>query len=140
MSYISPPPPNAEGAGLSISTFSSCFQVPPSQPLLSFTSFQPSSSYSTLFLPRSHHFCDVPIGSHLLVTFIVHHLSTFVSHLLHFLLSISRLCCLDGSSIHQAIFCCPSQSPDTCLHPVLHILLTRSLWHSSVSLAFHFSF
>ena len=38
--------------------------------------------------------------------------------LFHF--SISRHCCLDGSSIHQPIFCCSSHSPDTCPHPVLH--------------------
>ena len=47
-------------------------------------------------------------------------------------------CCLDGSSIHQPIFCCSSHSPDTCPHPVLHILLTRSLWPSSVPFPFNF--
>ena len=57
----------------------------------------------------------------------------------HCQLSISRHCCLDGSSIHQSIFCCSSHSPDTSPHPVLHILLPRSLWPSSVSLAFQFS-
>ena len=30
-----------------------------------------------------------------------------------FRLSVYRRCCLDGSSIHQPIFCCLSQSPDT---------------------------
>ena len=29
-----------------------------------------------------------------------------------FRFSISGRCCLDGSSIHQSIFCCSSQSPD----------------------------
>ena len=57
-----------------------------------------------------------------------------------FRLSISGRCCLDGSSIHQPICSCSSHSPDTCPHPVLHILLPRSLWSSSVSLVFHFFF
>ena len=33
-----------------------------------------------------------------------------------------------------------SHSPDTCPNPILHILLPRYLWSSSVSLAFQFSF
>ena len=56
------------------------------------------------------------------------------------LFRLSGRCCLDGSSKHQPIVCCLSHSPDTCPHPVLHILLPRSLWPSSVSLPFHFSF
>ena len=48
--------------------------------------------------------------------------------LLLFPLSVSGHCCLDGASIHQLIFCCLSHSPGTCPHPVLHILLTISLW------------
>ena len=55
-----------------------------------------------------------------------------------FCLSVSGCCGLDGSSIHQPIFCRSSHSPDTCPHPALHILLPRSFWPSSVSLAFHF--
>ena len=55
-------------------------------------------------------------------------------------LSVSRRCCHDGSSIHQPIFCCSSHSSNTCPHSVLHILLPRYIWPSSVSLAFHFSF
>ena len=55
-----------------------------------------------------------------------------------FRLSVSGRCCLDGYSTHQSIFCCSSHSPDASPHPVLHILLPRSLWPSSVSLAFHF--
>ena len=31
-----------------------------------------------------------------------------------FYLSVSGRCCLDGSSIHQPIFCCSSHPPDTC--------------------------
>ena len=42
--------------------------------------------------------------------------------------NVSGHCCLDGSSIHQPIFCCSSHSPNTCLHPVLHILLPRSFF------------
>ena len=41
--------------------------------------------------------------------------------LLLFLLSVSGCCCIDGSSIHQPIFSCSSNSPDTCPHPVLYI-------------------
>ena len=55
-----------------------------------------------------------------------------------FRLSVSGRCCLDGSSIHQPIFCCSSHSPDTCPHPVLHILLPISIW--PFTLAFHLSF
>ena len=29
-------------------------------------------------------------------------------------LSVSGRCCLDGSSVRQPIFCCPSNFPDTC--------------------------
>ena len=32
-----------------------------------------------------------------------------------------------SSPLHQPIFCCSSDSPDTCPHPVLHILLPGSL-------------
>ena len=42
-------------------------------------------------------------------------------------------------SIHQPNFRCSSHSPNTCPHPVLHIILPRSWWSSSVSLAFYFS-
>ena len=45
-----------------------------------------------------------------------------------------------SSPLHQPTFCCSSDSPDTCPQPVLHNLLPRSLWPSSVSLAFYFSF
>ena len=49
-----------------------------------------------------------------------------------FRLSVSGRCCIDGSSIHLLIFHCSSHSPDTCPHPVLLILLSRSVWPSSV--------
>ena len=46
-----------------------------------------------------------------------------------------------AASILQPIFCCSSHSPDNCLHrTVLHIILPKYIWPSSVSLAFHFSF
>ena len=62
-----------------------------------------------------------------------------VAYLLLFRWSVSGRCCLDGSSIHQRIFCCSSHSSDTSSNPVLNILLPRSFCPSSVSLAFHFS-
>ena len=42
------------------------------------------------------------------------------------LISVSGSCCLHGSCIHQPIFCCSSQSPDTCPYPVLHVILPIS--------------
>ena len=59
-----------------------------------------------------------------------------ILRLLHVRLSISRCCCFDGSSIHEPIFCCSSHSPDTCPHPVLHILLPTYLWPSTFILVF----
>ena len=58
----------------------------------------------------------------------------FVVYIFH--LSVYGRCCFEGSSIHQPIFCCSSHSPDTCPHPVLHILLAflRSWWYSRTPL------
>ena len=56
-----------------------------------------------------------------------------IMSLVFFRVSVSGRCCLDGSSIHQPIFCCSSHSPDTSPGPVLDILLTITLWPSSVS-------
>ena len=44
-----------------------------------------------------------------------------------FRLSISGRCCLDGSSIHQPIFCCSSYSPQSSPPQCDHIILTISL-------------